>query len=215
MKPLFLSTLALAFALTSYADLTISQEIVQDGPGGNKTINSKMRVKGDKVRMDSVPQMSNILDLKTGEITSLMHPQKMVVKLPADTMKKMQEAQAAQAPKIEQPKATGKKETINGVACEEYETTLNGAKIQMWLTKDLPAVEKAMKDITRLAGASDPLQTVLKEQNITGYPMRTIMEMPGIGKMTMTVTALSEDPIADSEFQVPADYKPVAMPAGN
>jgi hypothetical protein len=215
MKPLFFSILALAFAATVHADLTITQELKQDAPGGAKGMDTTltMKVKGEKMRMDGIPQMSNIVDLKSGDVTSLIHAQKAVMTIPGATIKQMTEARAQKTPKIDPPKATGKKETIGGFACEEYESTLNGAKIQIWLTKDLPDVEQTMKQISEMSANADPFQGMLKDQKITGFPMRTVMEMPGAGKLTMTVLSVSKDPIADTDFAVPADYKPMSVPA--
>lgn len=214
MKTLFHSLLALAFVATVHADLTITQQLKQDAPGGAKGMDTTLtlKMKGEKMRMDGLPQMSNIIDLKSGDVTSLVHSQKAVMTVPGATIKKMTEERAQQNPKIDPPKPTGKKETIGGFSCEEYETTLNGAKIQLWLTKDLPEVEQVMKQISETAATGDPLQSVLKDQNISGFPMRTVMEMPGAGKLTMTVLAVSKDPIPDADFAVPSDYKAMSIP---
>jgi hypothetical protein len=214
MKTLVHSILTLAFAASVHADLTITQQLKQEAPGGAKGMDTTltMKVKGEKLRMDGIPQMSNIVDLKTGDVTSLVHGQKAIMTIPGATVKKMADERTQQSPKIEPPKPTGKKETIGGFACEEYETSLNGAKIQLWLTKDLPDVEEAMKQISEISAGSDPLQGVLKDQNISGFPMRTVMEMPGAGKLTMTVLAVSKDPIPEADFTIPSDYKAMAVP---
>lgn len=215
MKTLLLSALTLAIAAAAHADLTITQQLKQEGAPTGKGMDTTltMKVKGEKMRMDGIPQMSNIVDLKSGDVTSLLHQQKAVMTIPGATVKKMTDERAAQTPKMDAPKPTGKKETISGFSCEEYEGSLNGAKIQLWLTKDVPAVEKLMKELSQLSASADPFQGMLKDQNISGFPMRTVMEMPGAGKLTMTVVALSEDPIPEGDFAVPSDYKPMAMPA--
>ncbi len=213
MKTFLLSAITLAAAATAHADLTITQNLAQDKAGKATDTTLTIKVKGDKMRMDGVPQMSNIVDLKSGDVTSLLHQQKAVMTIPGATVKSMQDARTMQNPKMDAPKATGNKETISGFACEEYEASLGEAKIKLWLTKDLPAVEKLMKELSQLSASSDPVQGMLKDQNISGFPMRTVMFMPGAGKMTMTVVALSEDPIPDAEFAVPSDYKPMPLPA--
>lgn len=212
MKTLLLSVLTLAVAATAHADLTITQKLVEDQAGKATETTLTMKVKGEKMRMDGIPMMSNIVDLKSGDVTTLLHQQKAIVTIPGATVKGLQDERAKQGPKMEAPKATGNKETISGFACEEYEASLGGAKIKLWLTKDLPAVEKLMKEMAQTSAASDPLQGMLKDQNISGFPMRTVMFMPGKGKMTMTVVALSEDVIPDADFATPADYKPMALP---
>lgn len=212
MKFLLLSAITLAVAATAHADLTITQKLTEDKAGKASDTTLTMKVKGDKMRIDGVASMSNIVDLKSGDVTSLLHAQKGVVTIPGATVKAMQDERAGKSPKMEAPKATGNKETISGFACEEYEASLGAAKIKLWLTKDLPAVEKLMKELSKLSSSADPMQGILQEQNISGFPMKTQMFLPGAGKMTMTVVALSEDPIADGEFTAPADYKPLALP---
>jgi hypothetical protein len=216
MKPLVTTLVACVLVASARADLTITQQLKQDAPGGAKGMDTTltMKVKGEKVRMDGLPQMSSIVDLKSGDVTSLSHAEKMVMTIPGAAVKQMADAQAQQTPKLDPPKATGKKDTIGGFACEEYETSLNGAKIQLWLTKDLPKVEEAMKKMAEMSANTDPFQRVMKDQNISGFPMRTVMEMPGMGTLTMTVLSVSEDPIPDADFAVPADYKKVSMPGG-
>lgn len=213
MKTLLLSAVTLALAATAHADLTITQQLKQDIAGKATETTLTMKMKGDKMRMDGIPQMSNIVDLKSGDVTSLLHQQKAVATIPGATVKSMNDERTAKNPAMEPPKATGKKETIGGFACEEYEASLGGAKIQLWLTKELPEVEKKMKELSQLSASSDPVQGMLKDQNISGFPMRTVMKMPGAGTMTVTVVALSEDPIPEAEFVIPSDYKPMALPS--
>ncbi len=200
-------------ALNVHADLTITQKIQQEGqPAADMTVN--MKIKDQKIRMDAGPQMSTIVDLKSGDMKTLLHDRKMVMTIPGSLIKSMQQAAtSAGGGGAEEPMPTGNKETINGFACEEYSLTAQGAKVNVWLTKDLPAAQKIMSEVTSLSPDSDPFQGALKGQKIDGFPMRTVIQMPGAGKATMTVVAVSESALDDAEFSVPSGYKTMQMPS--
>ncbi len=205
--------LLLASAALAHADITINQQFQK----GSQTVDVVMKIKDGKIRMDPNPQMSVIIDAKTGESLNLIHPQKKVLTLSADMVKKMREAQMGSQPAAgtaEAPKPTGKKETIGGYACEEYETTLNGSKIQLWLTKDIPAAQKAMADLAALAPDSDPMKSLLKGGELPGFPMKTVITDPAGETSSVVVKSLNEDPLSSDDFVVPAGYEKMQMPAG-
>lgn len=209
-KLLFLLFVSAAIAR---ADLTVTQQFQQ----GAQTVDVVMKIKDGKIRMDPNPQMSVIIDAKTGESKNLIHLQKKVFTLSAEMVKKMQEAQMGAQPAagpVDPPKPTGKKETINGYACEEYETSLNGTKLQIWLTKDLPAAQRAMADLAALAPDSDPMKSLLKSGELPGFPMKTVINSPSGQVSTVTVKSLNEDTLPAEDFTVPSDYEPVSLPGG-
>lgn len=212
MKKLLLPLLTLTLATAARADLTITQEVQQEGGGQKMT----MKIKDQQMRMDATPQATTVIDLKTGDTTTFVHEQKMIIKASGAKLKEMQKQALAQNAdtKVEPPKATGKKETINGYACEEYEVNANGGKMDLWITKDVPAAEKAMAELSAIGGPTDPVQAALKAQGFSGFPMRTVVEMPGMGKTTVTVVGLNEKPIDASEFTAPPGYHEVQIPAG-
>jgi len=211
MKKLFLLLLVSASCLR--ADLTITQQFQQ----GGKTVDMVVKIKDGKIRIDPNPQVSVIMDAKTGESQNLIHPQKRVVTLSAEAVKKMQEAQMGAQPAagpVEAPKPTGKNETINGYSCEEYETTANGAKLQIWLTKDLPAAQRAMGDLAVLAVEGDPMKDLLKGGELPGFPMKATLTSPDGQVSTVTVKSLNEDPLPAKDFEIPSGYKAATLPAG-
>ena len=211
MKKLFL--VLLVSASFARADLTITQQFQK----GTQTVDVLMKIKDGKIRMDPNPQMSVIIDAKTGDSLNLIHPQKKVLTLSAAMVKKMQEAQMGAQPAagpVEAPKPTGKKETINGYACEEYETTVNGSKIQLWLTKDLPAAQRVMADLAALAPDADPMKSLLKGGELPGFPMKTVIISASGDTSTVVVKALNEDPLPAEDFVVPAGYEAMTLPAG-
>ena len=75
--------LTISFLLSARADLTILQKVERAGSATNMTI----KLKGDKVRIEASPQLTTIIDGKTGEITNLMNDQKTVVRISAEKAK--------------------------------------------------------------------------------------------------------------------------------
>ncbi len=207
MKKLLLILATAALAATARADLTITEQVVQ----GGKTTTSVTKYKGDKVRMDATPEASVIFNLKTGDFVTLAHAQKAAMTMSGDAMKSMLNSAASEI-KMEPPQATGKKETISGYECQEYVMKVNGGTIHMWLTDQLPAAQKLAADLAALSG-DGPFAAMMKSQNIPGYPLKTVTEIPDMPTSTKTVVSLLKDDLPDSDFEVPKGYKSMAMPA--
>ena len=87
-RALILSGLAFSLAVAR-ADLVLQQNI--ESPMINGTVTTQ--IKGDKIRVDmpSSPQgaMSTIMDLNSGDSTTLMHQQKIAMKVPGAEVKQM------------------------------------------------------------------------------------------------------------------------------
>jgi len=210
--PLLLA-LVLCTALPLRADLTITQEVQQTGGDKSGKMDLTIMIKGHMVRMDLNPQVSALHDLSTGNTTTLAHPQKMAMKIPADMMKKLKADRDAKRGDAAPLVATGNKDTINGFACEEYDTSVQGMKVQMWVTKDAPEAQKVMTELKSLSDDLDPLGGALAKQDIPGFPIRTVITMPNNITMTTTVVKLNTDALPDSDFVIPTDYKAMDAPA--
>ncbi|HRJ71780.1 MAG TPA: DUF4412 domain-containing protein [Terrimicrobiaceae bacterium] len=212
MKTTLLVLLSAAALATVRADLTVTQEFQQESPAQKMTVT--MKIKGDKVRMDGNPEVTTLIDVKSGDTKNLMHSQKKVMAIPGALIKQIQAAQSAgkSADKIAEPKATGRTETISGYACEEYEIDAEGTKIQVWLTKDLPAAQRVMSDLAKLSADADPLKGMLDGEKLEGFPMKTVIQPASGGKATVTVVALNEDPLPEADFEVPKGYEAMQMP---
>src|SRR6266850_2664210 len=105
--------LVLTMFVSARADLTIVQKVEGTGPPSEMTI----KIKGDKARIDVTPQLTTIVDGKTGEVINLMKDQKMIMRMSAEKMKAAADMMSKYQGKSEtsgKPKliATGKKETI-------------------------------------------------------------------------------------------------------
>lgn len=117
LAPLFLA------AVFARADVTIVQKMESAMINGEVT----MKLKGDRARMDMPSPLggnvTTLMDFKSGEMITLLHQQKMAMKLNLADVKKQQEAGqkalGVDASKIEKPKATGKTDKVG-----DYDTEI-------------------------------------------------------------------------------------------
>ena len=213
MKTLsLLLAIVLCTALPLRADLTITQDVQQTGGEKPGKMELTIMIKGKMVRMNLNPEVSALHDLSTGNTTTLAHPQKMAMKIPADLMKNMKAKRDAKRGDATPLVNTGNKDTINGFACEEYATSVQGMKVQLWVTKDAPEAQKVMTEMKSLSDDLDPLGGALAKQDIPGFPVRTVITLPDKVTITTTVVKLNTATLPDSDFIIPTDYKAVDAP---
>ena len=74
----------LLFAASLRADTVIVQKVEGAGQFSEMTV----KLKNGKALMEVAPQISTIYDSGTGDVITIMHAQKMYVKLPAATAKR-------------------------------------------------------------------------------------------------------------------------------
>jgi hypothetical protein len=215
-KIFWLPLLTAVCCLTSlHADLTIVQHV--DGMGQN--MDTTMMFKAGRTRVDASPQTSMIMDLKSGEMISLMHAQKSYMKIPSQMAQMAMDAMKQSSGTAKSGMAltpTGKKDTISGYPAEEYTATIAGMKMTMWLTKAVPDYANLLKQMSD-AFAQGPMAVMMKGIGLDmaalpGFPVRTVNELQPGQTVTSTVLSVSSKPIPDSEFDVPADYKQMTMP---
>src|SRR4029077_17520287 len=99
IKRVTVALLATTLAIAARADLTITQQIQKEGPPQEANVTMTMKIKEGKMRLDLNPQVSSIVDLKTGHMISLMHEQKLVMAIPGASIKSLQQAHAQEAAK--------------------------------------------------------------------------------------------------------------------
>jgi hypothetical protein len=210
MKTVLLATIALfALKTVALADYIIQERMEHnDLPPQNVTI----KLKANKARCDIGTAMSMIAD--GGEITMLMHSQKAAMKMPIRAISKNQKDSPANPRPILQP--TGHKEKISGFDTEEYlhDNSRLKSKTHFWIAKDFPdkaeiikmlnAMQSPMtKQLMHAAGAVSP-------EDFPGLPIRTEIESNLMGKpskTTVTITSIKKEPVDDSVFAVPGDYR--------
>ena len=214
MKTAALTAFAVALVIASArADLTIVQKVEGLGPASEMT----MKIKGDMARVDAGPQMTSIVNGKTGEAVTLMHQQKMVMRISAEQVKAgaaaAGQAMAAQGGTAAKVTPSGKKETINGFETEEYLYEAGGMKASYWVAKNYPNADTIMK---QMQAVSSPALTASPAgmpdfRDFPGVPIRTNVSMGGQQFVT-TLTSVKHDPLNDGDFAVPAGYQEMKMP---
>ncbi len=210
-----LASLLLATALAR-ADIVVEQKMESAMMNGNIT----MKVKGDKARMDMPSpaggSQTMIFNNASGEITTLMHAQKMAMKMNFNAIKAQAEAQQKAAgidpATMEAPKATGTKEKVGQWDTEIYSYQVGPSKGRLWVAKDYPNGKAINDQINAVsakmaAGGLDPTKL-----NVPGMVVKTEMETPG-GKFTTTLVKATEQDVPESEFVMPADYKEMSLPS--
>lgn len=210
----FLILASLLWTVAAHADLTIVQK-VEGTEGTNKFT---LKVKGDKARVEINPQTTAIMDFKTGDLTTLLNEQKKVMRISGEKAKAMAEMAKAMtkedAPATAAPKPTGKKETINGYATEEYVTETPKYQTSYWVAKNYPNFQAILQQMSVLqSGAFAAMRKGLPDfRDLPGLPIRTQVRVEGKSQMTSTIESVNSNPIADSAFTIPADYSEMKLP---
>lgn len=175
--------------LPAQADLTIVQKVEGAGPVADMTI----KIKGDKARIDASPQVSTIVDGKTGDMISLMNTQKKAVRMSAEKMKAAAEmigkfdgkeaaAGGAQPAKLT---ATGKKENVNGYETEQYIYETPTFKATYWIATKYPDAANILKQLQSInAGFWQTSMKMADYRDFPGLPLKTEVTVGNGQKIT-------------------------------
>jgi hypothetical protein len=217
MKTLLRLSVFLLAAVIARADLVIEQKIESQFLNGNSTV----KIKGEQARMDMPSPIGGnvtvLMDLKSGQMTTLIHAQKMAMKMNMAEAKKAAEEQQKKTgvdlTKIEAPKASGQKEKIGEWNCDIYEVNMGGMTGKMWVTKEFPNYKAIMDQMNKInSAASAGMGIDPSKFQLDGMTVKTEMSTP-VGKMTTTLIKATEVAVPDSEFAMPAGYNEVKMPS--
>jgi hypothetical protein len=221
MKQIVIS-LGLAFSImAARADLVLQQNVESTMINGTITT----QIKGDKIRVDmpSSPQgpMSTIMDLSSGDSTTLLHQQKVAMKVPGAEIKQMAEklkqSRASAGTNAAPPtfQDTGKTEKVGNYDAKIYTwSSPDGANQTVWVAKDFPDYAKIKVQMDKLndspvgqmsKGAAPDVNT------LPGMVVKTQMEMNG-QKVTSTLVSAKESSVDASIFQTPKDYQQMNQP---
>jgi len=195
--------------------------------------NMTIKVKGDKARIDTPPHMTAIFDGTTGELINLLNDHKTVVRISPDKMR----AIADMVDKFSNNKAgsqkprltpTGQKEVINGYDTDQYTYDGPDFKATYWIAPNYPngaavleqlqsiksefwdAANTKMPDFRDFPGLPIQMRIIVGKQNAAGGHDPSASGHPT--EITSTITGVSLNSIADSEFTVPADFKETKLP---
>ena len=208
----------------------------EDGaPASNVTI----KIKGDKARIDASPKLTTIVDGRTGEVANLMNEQKTVVRISRDKVKAVtemlnkfagnnkKEKEGAEKPRLT---PTGQKEMINGYETEKYTYDGPDFKATYWIAPNYPDGPAILGQLQSIKSDFwDAANTKMPDfRDFPGLPIRTQLVMTKEGsapekkrgatpsghgtEITSTITSVSRDPISDTEFTVPSDFKETKLP---
>jgi hypothetical protein len=205
----------------------IVQSIEIPALGGDK-MEMVMNVKGDKIMMDMdagpAGAMSMYPKSDGSSMLIVMKAMKMGMEVNMDAANKLAQTTAAEA----QPemKATGKKETINGYAAEEWTVSMEeNTTMTMWLTSDIDkglavAMQTAMKAMnSRNPSASqNAVAKKLAEKGMVA--VRSTVAKDGDTMAVIDLVKIEKTSIPDATFTPPTDITiqkmdPNAMPQGN
>jgi hypothetical protein len=205
---------SLAASASLRADLTLVQKVDMAGTPGEMTI----KFKGDKVRVDPAPQMSMILDAKTGDTVTLIHAEKKAMRISGDKMKsaaEMVKKFTAATPAEQKAKLTplGRKETVNGMPTEVFTADTSVGKATYYIAMnypDGPAIIQEMKAAQPSAFANSGTN-IPDFRDLPGVPVKIEMDTAR-GHVVITLISAKRDPIPNSVFDVPANYTDMKMP---
>ncbi|MBB5034974.1 DUF4412 domain-containing protein [Prosthecobacter vanneervenii] len=210
MKTYALSCLSLLLTATfASADWVMVQKV--DTAGQPSEVTTK--IKGEKARVDMGDKMSVIVEAEG--IITIMHPQKMLMKMDPATIKAATEmAGKMTGGPAAKPVATGQKEKVGEWDCEIYSWEGTMAKGRFWVAKDFPNYKE-------LSAASDKLGKVVggamaslspQASDFDGMVVKSEMSMMGKNVVSVLVSA-KEQAVDDSAFVPPAGYSEMKMPA--
>jgi len=202
MKTLLLFIIPAVLSTSVLADLTLVNETEFNGLKSRTT----MRIKGNKVRSDNDTTSSVIMNTATGEMTTLVHEQKMIIKTNTRELEALS-AKTNESSKIpvnvSTVTATGKMETVDGHECEIYLVKNLDTVVKMWVAKNYPGQEKIrteLKVLTRMSSEST------KQPDVPGIALKTEFEQQGM-KFTTTLVSIKSNPVNEAHFTIPAEYK--------
>jgi Domain of unknown function (DUF4412) len=205
---------SLALLVTARADLTIVQKV--EGSQGLHEI--KMKVKGDHARVEINPQMTTIIDARTGEVTNLMNENKMFIRISGESAKAIADAAKSlvkqEGVQPATPTATGKKQTINGYETTEYVSDSPSFHASYWVATSYPDYQKILEQMAILQkGAfAGIMKDVPNYHGLPGLPLRTEVKISGNPAVTSTIESVNQTPLPDSDFSVPAGFSEVKVP---
>ena len=195
--------------------------------------NMTIKVKRDKARIDAPPHMTAIFDGTTGELINLLNDQKTVVRISPDKMRAIADMlnkfgnnkAGSQKPRLT---PTGQKEVINGYDTDQYTYDGLDFKATYWIAPNYPngaavlaqlqsikselwdAANTKMPDFRDFPGLPIQMRIIVGKQNAAGGYGDRASGYPT--EITSTITGVSLDPIADSEFTIPSDFKETKLP---
>ena len=197
------------------ADIVIEQKMESGFVNGNMV----MKIKGDQARMDMpagpAGNITVLVNTKSGEMATLMHAQKMSMKMNLAAAKKQAEEQSKLAGidpnNIEKPKPTGQKEKVGEWDAEIYEGSVGGQSAKFWVAKDFPNYKTIMDQMNKLSAATGSAGFDPSKLELGGMVVKTEMNTAA-GKVTSTLVSAKEQAVPATDFAMPTGYQEMKVP---
>lgn len=196
---------AALLAVAAPSNLLADVVMVSETKVGEVKSRSTMSISGSMVRSDNGTGTSVIMDTEAGVMTTLMHEQKMALKVDLAQLKAMAGATPAAAATVPLTTitATGKTLKIDGYTCELYLSENSGTKVSMWIAKDYPGYAKLKAGLATMEKLNP---SGVKQPEVPGLALRTEYTSNGLNFVT-SVVSLKEQKVDTGLFRIPADYK--------
>jgi hypothetical protein len=144
-----------------------------------------------------------------------MHAQKMAMKISAAQMKaSLDQLKAAGGLKdgaATAPKATGEKEKVGDYDCDIYTWTDGNTTARFWVAKNHPKADALKAFSKQMRSAVAGAQMGPDESTLPGPAIKSEVTAQG-QKITSTLVSVKEQDLDAKDFEVPADYKSMALP---
>ncbi|MGD0253436.1 MAG: DUF4412 domain-containing protein [Verrucomicrobiota bacterium] len=216
MKQILAFVVLALSVVVARADFVIQQKVESAEQNGIITL----KFKGDQLRTDMpterVGDVSIIRDLKTGDTITMIHRQKLARKESGAEYKQRLEQMDNGTPDtvISKPVDTGKMERVGNYDTEIY-TWTNSSHMggTFWLARDYPDYPKIRSLYLKLE--QPPAGQISKRtapdiSALPGMVVKSKSESP-TGEITKTLISAKEEPVAASDFQIPADYRVLGL----
>ena len=216
MKTLLRIAPLILTAAFAHADIIIEQKMESAMINGNMTT----KIKGDHARMDMPSPLggnvTTLMDFKSGDMVTLMHQQKIAMKMNMNDVKKQQEAgQKAlgmDPSKMEKPKTTGEVENVGEYKTEIFEMNQGEMKSRIWIAKDFPNAQSIKDQMAKMTASMAGAGFDPSKLDIPGMVVKTEVNTPA-GKMVVTLVKATEEAVDEKEFKQPDGYQEMKMPA--
>jgi hypothetical protein len=212
--------LGITAALSSMATIARADVVlVQSVESMAQTTQMTATIGDDKVRVDVTPDICTLVDLTTGDVTTITRSQHSYMVMPEAMLKAMGQmalqAAGTLSPNPAPPVATGKKDKINGYDAAEYTFTNGNIKATYWICSNFPdgkAVTDALAKMEKSPMAQLTKGFTPSVTTLPGVPVKTEVDING-QKMTNSLLSASEKTVDPSQYKIPDGFTEVKMPA--
>jgi hypothetical protein len=111
------------------------------------------------------------------------------------------------------PQATGQMEKVGDYDCEIYTWTDGNTSAKFWVAKNHPQAAALKAFYKQMRSAMPGAQMGPDQSALPGPAVKSEVMAQG-QKITSSLVSVKEQDLDAKEFEVPADYKSMALPSG-